>query len=54
MSAPSTMPNDLCRLMTPVRAGVPRGAMSSSRKPKVIWPSRASAMSQCSATATRS
>jgi hypothetical protein len=35
-------PNDLCRLITAERDGVPRGAISSSRKPKVICASSTS------------
>ena len=34
MATASTRPNDLCRLITAERDGVPRGAISSSRKPK--------------------
>ena len=40
---PRTMPNDLCRLITPARAGVPRGAISSRRRPKAISASRSDA-----------
>jgi len=54
MSSSSTMPQDLCRLITPDRAGVPRGAISSSRKPNVICPSSATPINQCIAIATRS
>jgi hypothetical protein len=46
--------DDLCRLIVPERAGVPRGAMSSSMKPKPIWASSARRISQCRAMATRS
>jgi len=51
---PMTMPTDLCRLMTPARAGVPRGAISSRRRPKAISASRSTPIPQCSQAATRS
>ncbi len=48
------MPIDLCKLITAPREGVPRGAISSSRKPKAICAMSARPISQCKLLAMRS